>query len=377
MRDVAQIWWKDITGPMVFINDITGLLLETSFVVRVPDDLPWRHEMRTEIQEKLQAEYDYSGVSIHFVDAEAIDYSNTDIGSFILQEFALADVRREYRKKSGKTLTQYIVEKAVIGNDVLWVKGFNEAVLEKWVGFLQEYLACNPKSGRIVLEIRDNINYHTRDSIREIKYSDYINDYNLQLFSSLILDENPNYSENWKRYIAALAYHLCVTDAEVSEHFINDFDHTAQDPLDIIKAISHEPSFARRGAGKGSKHILHQCRNERDPLIKKCIWSAQLQVLFPLIEMRRMQFVESHSDELKVLLREKEIKDYDGEYIENPYDVEWGKMKFVMSAKNYDNEFYLRLTAEERKIINQFRECRNNIAHGDCCTIKQVNDILS
>ena len=93
-------------------------------------------------------------------------------------------------------------------------------------------------------------------------------------------------------------------------------------------------------------------------------------------ELGRREFIDLHHDEIKVWLREKNITDFDGEYIENPYDVEWGKIKFAMSARNSDYQYYLYLSQEERNAILLYSACRNTIAHGDCCSLKQMNEIL-
>ena len=102
MQELSQIWWQEITGPKTFVSNVTERLLEASIIVKVPDDLPWRHEMRQEIQSELREQYDYAEISIIPIDAEEDVEKNTEIDAFILKRFALGDVARQYRKKSGK-----------------------------------------------------------------------------------------------------------------------------------------------------------------------------------------------------------------------------------------------------------------------------------
>ena len=376
MQESSQIWWQEITGPKTFAAEVTEHLLDSSVIVRVPDDLPWRHEMRQEIQSELRERYDYSEISLISVDAETDIRDGTDIGEYILENFALGDVARQYRKKSGKSIPQYVVQKNILQNDVLWVKGLTESTVDGWLDFLLEFNACNPKSGRIVLEIRDGITCAKQSAVPEIDYSSYISDNNLQLFNSILLDRISDVSGDWKRYVSALAASLCETDAEISEYFIREFDGQMTEPISILEAIAEDCEYTRRGAAAGSKHILSLVRKGQMSLIEKRIWKAQLQVLFPLVEAKRIAMIEGIKDELEALLDMREIKQF-GEPIENPYDFEWGTLFYAMKLTNLADEYYLKsLTRSDREIIRRFRDYRNNLAHGECCKADEVGDII-
>ena len=377
MQESSQIWWQEITGPKTFISDVTERLLAESVIVKVPDDLPWRHEMRQEIQSELRAQYDYSEISVIPIDAEEDVGENADIDAYILERFAMGDVARQYRKKSGKSITQYIVQKNVLQDDVLWVKGLTATTVKKWIDFLLSFNACNPKNGRIVLEIRDDLPYPKQNAVEELDYSSYISDNNLQLFNSILLDRMPIISESWKRYISALAARLCETDAEIAEYFINECEQQAADPIGILKVISQDPDYARRGASEGSKHILSLVRNDCISQIEKRIWRAQLQVLFPIVEAERINLIERIKHDLAAMIEVREIKQF-GESIENPFDFEWGTLFYAMKLTNINDEYYLKsLTKADRDEIRRFRDYRNNLAHGDCCTVSQVDEILA
>ena len=377
MQESSQIWWQEITGPKTFVSNVTERLLEASVIVKVPDDLPWRHEMRQEIQSELREQYDYAEISIIPIDAEEDVEENTEIDAFILERFALGDVARQYRKKSGKSITQYIVQKNVLQNDVLWVKGLTEKTIKPWMDFLLAFNDCCPKNGRIVLEIRDSIQYVKQDTIEEIDYSSYISDNNLQLFNSILLDRMPTISEVWKRYLSALAACLCETDAEIAEYFLNEYAQQTADPIRVLEAIAHDPDYSRRGAADGSSHILSPVRHKCTSQIERRIWKAQLQVLFPVVEAERINLIERIKHDLTAMISVREIRQY-GESIVNPYDFEWGTLFYAMKLTNINEEYYLKsLSKAEREEIRRFRDYRNNLAHGDCCTVTQVSEILA
>lgn len=377
MQESSQIWWQEITGPKTFVSNVTERLLEASVIVKVPDDLPWRHEMRQEIQSELREQYDYAEISIIPIDAEEDVEENTEIDAFILERFALGDVARQYRKKSGKSITQYIVQKNVLQNDVLWVKGITEKMIKPWMDFLLAFNACCPKNGRIVLEIRDSIQYVKQNTIEEIDYSSYISDNNLQLFNSILLDRMPTISEVLKRYLSALAACLCETDAEIAEYFLNEYAQQTADPIRVLEAIAQDPDYSRRGAADGSSHILSLVRHKCTPQIERRIWKAQLQVLFPVVEAERINLIERIKHDLTAMISVREIRQY-GESIVNPYDFEWGTLFYAMKLTNINEEYYLKsLSKAEREEIRRFRDYRNNLAHGDCCTVTQVSEILA
>lgn len=377
MQESSQIWWQEITGPKTFVSNVTERLLEASVIVKVPDDLPWRHEMRQEIQSELREQYDYAEISIIPIDAEEDVEENTEIDAFILERFALGDVARQYRKKSGKSITQYIVQKNVLQNDVLWVKGITEKTIKPWRDFLLAFNACCPKNGRIVLEIRDSIQYVKQNTIEEIDYSSYISDNNLQLFNSILLDRMPTISEVWKRYLSALAACLCETDAEIAEYFLNEYAQQTADPIRVLEAIAQDPDYSRRGAADGSSHILSLVRHKCTSQIERRIWKAQLQVLFPVVEAERINLIERIKHDLTAMISVREIRQY-GESIVNPYDFEWGTLFYAMKLTNINEEYYLKsLSKAEREEIRRFRDYRNNLAHGDCCTVTQVSEILA
>ena len=376
MQDTSQIWWREITGPRSFVLAVAERLQETSLIVRVPDDLPWRHEMRQEIESELREQYDYADISVISIDAEEEVAGDEDVSSYILKRFALGEVTRQYRKKSGKSIPQYIVEKQILKNNILWIKGISREALPKWLNFLCEYHACDPQDGRVVLEIRDDIVFQHPYSIEEITYSSLISEYHLQLFCSILTDRIEGYSEDWKRYIATLAAHLCETDAEIAEYYIGSFDHYQMEPQEILSEIAQDQDYSRRGAARSSHHILSLVRAEESSKIQKRIWEAQLQTLFPVVESMRITLIERIEEELRVLLNAQEIVQF-GERVESPHDVEWGTLSYVMTLSNLNNEYYLKsITGEDRKKIRQIRDLRNNLAHGDCCSASETALIL-
>ena len=102
-----------------------------------------------------------------------------------------------------------------------------------------------------------------------------------------------------------------------------------------------------------------------------------MQVLFPVVEAERINLIERIKHDLTAMISVREIRQY-GESIVNPYDFEWGTLFYAMKLTNINEEYYLKsLSKAEREEIRRFRDYRNNLAHGDCCTVTQVSEILA
>lgn len=377
MQDTSQIWWREITGPRSFILSVAERLQEASLIVRVPDDLPWRHEMRREIESELREQYDYADISVIAIDAEEEVDAGEDVASYILNRFALGDVARQYRKKSGKSITQYIVEKQVLKKNILWIKGIGREAVPKWLEFVCAYHACTPQNGRVVLEVRDDIPYRRPDAVEEIKYSSLVSEYHLQLFCSILMDRMEDYSEDWKRYVSTLAAHLCETDAEIAEYYIRSFEHNQMEPHEILSDIAQDAEYSRRGASASSRHVLSLVRSGETPKLQKRIWEAQLQTLFPIVESIRVTLIDRIKDDLTHYIETQGLEQF-GEPIASVYDVEWGLLSHLAWRQDSDYEYYLKtLTRADRAMIQKMRDLRNNLAHGNSCEISQVVHLLS
>ena len=302
-------------------------------------------------------------IGIRFIDAVDMNIGNTDPGRFLLDQFGLREVQNSYRSRSGQTIQNYLVKQEVLKNLVVWVKGLTEMQAEQWIKFCRDYRVKDLNHGLFVIECSRYPEKLETGGLARVIFGNWVRQYDLQLFNSILLDSQRFYSDGWKRYVATLASYLCVNDAEISERYIRFSDFKREDPIMGFERILECGEFERRGADVESSHILALCRQQNYEELGRRIWAAQLQVLFPIIEMRRTQIVSLLHHEIDRCLSTGKIKQF-GEVIDNPADVEFGTMVYMMALSDTNGYRSLYVADESlRKEIHFLRECRNTLAH--------------
>ncbi len=373
----AEFWWSNITGPQAVVSQVADLLLEKRMVVlTVPADLPWRHDMRSIIETNLRMKSSFPTMIIETIDAEDDCPPEADLGRFLLQRFAPRRVQNAYREGSGMTIQEYIIQNGVLKNTIVWVKGVDPNQAKRWLGFCGQYLTKGIGEGLFVVEIPGSISVPDSEHMRTVDFWDYVSSYDLQLFNSFVLDGVGGYNDHWKRYIAAVAARLCDVDAEVSEAFMRETGFMRQEPLEGMGQIVHMPEFQKRGRDQEGDHVLFHYRNENWGVLEKQVWIAQVQILFPVIEMERLQIISTWYTYLEDALQANEITQY-GTRIEDPLDLELGTLVYYMSWRDGLGNYYIYIpSAETRDRVRFLHECRNILAHLRLCSVEQVKEIL-
>lgn len=372
-----EFWWNNITGAHSLVSAVAVELLESKNVIlNVPSDIPWRHSMRSAIGTYFQEKNDLRDILIQPIDAVDDNRTLQEPGRFILSRFASSAISKGYREKSKVTIQDYISQKGVIKNQIIWVKGLSGKTAEQWVKFCKGFSPSSIADGLFVLEVQGEL--HTADTkhLKTIEFYERVSSYDVQLFNSFILDEQRVYTENWKKYISATAALVCGIDAEVSELLLRITDFKRESPIVGIQRIAEMPDFERRGASEVSDHVLWNIRNNQYDMIEHNIWAAQVQVLFPLIEMERVSIIQKWYTQIKEALDTSAIQQY-GEVVKNPIDVELGTLCYMMSRRKNPDLYLLYIPIQsDRNRIRFLHECRNLLAHVSCCSPVQISELL-
>ncbi len=384
MIDISweEFWWNNITGAHVVVSKVSDALLENKMVIlKVPSDLPWRYSMRSSIHTAFQERTNTRDVVIESLDIVDDNPQDLEPGRLLLQKYAASSISKGYREKSKVSIQDYIAQKDVIRNRIIWVKGLDETAASKWINFCKGFTPKTAAEGLFVLEVHGKITPPDNRFIEYIDFSECVSSYDVQLFNSFVLDdeESTSYkSNNWKKYISATAAMVCNVDAEVSEYLLHDVDFRCESALDGIARIAEMPEFFRRGAEAGADHVLWLYRNHKNAELMHRIWASQVQVLFPIIEMERIEIIEKYRTEIDDALHANFITQY-GEQITDPMEVELGSLCYMMSHRQSGDVYmYMLYIPEEmdRERIKFLHECRNSLAHVSCCNPDQVRKLL-
>lgn len=377
-----EFWWNNITGAHVVVSKVADALLENKMVLlKVPSDLPWRYSMRSSIHTAFQERTDARNVVIEAIDMADDNPDELEPGRFLLQKYASSAVSRGYREKSKVSIQDYIAQKEVIKNRILWIKGLDETIADKWIKFCNGFTPKTASEGLFVLEIHGNINPPDNQFIEYIDFSDCVSNYDVQLFNSFVLDEDEELaygSDIWKKYISTTVAMVCDVDAEVSELLLREVDFRKESAIDGIARISKMDEYSRRGSDADSNHVLWLYRNNKTAELNHRIWVAQVQVLFALIEMERIELIKKYRNEINNALTENHIIQY-GELITDPMEVELGTLCYMMSHRQ-ETDYYMYMLyipdETDRNRIRFLHDCRNAIAHVSICDPDQVRRLL-
>lgn len=375
-----EFWWNNITGAHSVVSLVVDALLESKMVVlKVPSDLPWRHSMRSAIHTAFQERTDTGDVVIEPIDIGDDNPQGLDPGQLLLQKYASSSVSRGYREKSKYSIQEYISQKCVINNRIIWVKGLGEVDARKWIEFCKGFTPKNASEGLFVLEVHGMITPKENKHMQYIDFSKCVSSYDVQLFNGFVLkgDEDIDYgSDIWDKYISATVATVCDTDAEVAEWLLKEVDFKCESALDGISRIADLPEFSRRGAEAGSGHVLWLYRNNKTEELNHRIWVSQVQVLFPIIEMERIEFIRKYWNKIDQALLDNCIMQYGGR-ITDPMELELGTLSYMMGARRDDYLYILYVPDEvDRDRVRFLHECRNLIAHASICEPSQVRKLL-
>lgn len=379
---MRHFWWEKITGPSMFIEKIADVLREKKAVVLVlPSDLHWRQEMRASVRSKLNNLQD-DQVYFENPDIAKDNTGNLSPGQFILNQYGSRAIGNLYRETPNNPIHSYLVQNKVLENRVLWVKGIPENQIHNWLNFINLYTMIPNHQGFFVLEIRENFQRNIPANLAFVKFRDFVTNYDIQIFNSFVISkktllEQTNLSDKWKNYISVLTANVCDLDAELSEKVIQNAILSEDSIIEVLDTLMLDNPFSVRGHEPDSTHVFKYLRTNNLDEIRNRIWKAQIQVLFPIIEMERIQIIKDWGKNIQEGI-EKYPPDQYGVIVRNAVDLEIGTLRYMIRHRSPNQEEYLIWIPDEstRDRIDFLYELRNKLAHTQICSPVEVGELL-
>lgn len=359
MMTPADFWWNEVTGPKAFVRAVAESVLDGRMTVPlVPADLPWRRAMRGAVLESLRESFADGEPYIEPVDAADECPGSEEIGEFLLGRLARPEVADVYRPQPGRAVQSYIVSNGVMDGRVVWVKGVPEGDLPKWLAFAKGFGKPSLKTGLMIIESRYPLPAGQWDDLRVVEFSRLVGWRDTQAFASIALsNDGKDVSPAWRNYMASVAAHLCGANAELATALFGIGDWKARDPRELLAGL---PDAPEQGAALGRK-----------------LWAAQIETLFPIIETRRVDIIDSIRERLEEALRKKPGSGF-AKPLADPDELELGEIAYLMTARDANGLRQLYVPdAALREEVRLLRDCRNLLAHRHgCCSPRQVDFIL-
>ena len=337
--------------------------------------------MRAAVEEELKSKSGTIGnrLAIETIDGENIP-KDAEPGRWILDNVADEDIGSNYREGRGETIDAYIGRTGALAGKILWLKGLDRKQTTAWLDFSRRYQPGESQFGLVVIESRYVDDAEGMPTI--VRYGDRVSSYDVQSFARYLLDfvcEDTRYSPPWKTYIASLLAHVCDTDSELCEWIAQDADFKADGILPSLHRASVSHDFCLRGGEPESQHVLSKYRSGEMNDVSHRVWVAQVESLFPLIEIERLEIIDRIRPSLQEALDSLTVEQYKDDHkerVRNPNEVELGTLVFLMAKSRGYLGTWLKVDGALRSRIIGLSKCRNNIAHLEVCSPAQVRFLL-
>lgn len=372
--DRSAFWWMNVPGPHSAVLEAADALAGNhSVLLKVPPDTAWSETMRGVLEETYKSRtgaYDMSLTRVNAADCAP----GTDPGRFLLNRYGSPADVKQYRPGARGTVQEYLAEHGVLAHRLIWVYNINEENAEAWTKFVRGYGGAGPKNGLFVLEDMTDAGKAEGQRLRRVDLRDMISRGDVQLFVHFVLGTAGASGDAWTDYAAAVAARLCGTDAQLAAWLATDPSLRTHGALHVLQELAVD--YTGEIAGIGKDHPLHLLREGDIEALVHRIWAAQVQTLFPVIELERLALVREWEQLIQDALDAHPLERF-GVRITEAGDADLGALVHMMGTRDLDGMYALYLPDENvRDRIMFLYQCRNRLAHADICAPADVEKLL-
>ena len=364
--DVVGLWWENITGPKMLVEEIAFHLSEgKNVVLQLDGRLPWQEQVRDLVMHQLER------ARLALLEWEGGEERSEIVPRLLkrLHRNELAACPDDYEAQ-----VAYLKNERVFGNMIVWLLPVEDKEQLSLVRFLSDYRGKDlEKHGAFVAEIAAE-QYLPQLSGRTVvvRSKDYIRHGDLLLYANILADSERKFPAEQKGYIACVAANLAGKNAELIPGILEEIDFENENPADALFRLWEQ--------GYITCPDVMPDRQEVD----RRLWEAQLQSAFAGIEIERLRITGEYTADIEEAIRteywdsQKGKSGYivqHGEELQGASDVELGTLVRMMSLRrNDDKRQYLLYFPEEelRDWIIFLTDCRNSLAHHKVCTPAQI-----
>jgi hypothetical protein len=370
---VNKFWWQ-LPGPNAFITKIIDDVRDgRNVILCLPDHLPegLDYAIRSNLDESERSMW--HGLS---ATDDVVPPCNQILSFFHIEgEIGIANQIESLCKKD-----------SFIGK-ILWIQNLNKDSWPLWNDFILQYeQTCRsiplirrtvfiiPLVGEICKEAPDE-----DVTLSKRKWYGAVDSIDMLIFVNEMLRDK-QMPRLLKKMAISVITNISLWDPVLARYFV-DLDHEfIFKPTSVLEEYAKEigwvPSSADYSAYDWHSGKINSIDGERKPHsgalimdenhweINKRIWSAQVGVMFPFIEGRRQEILESLRDILKV-----PFKTRFGDIIEDLKYLEIGHIETQIANNSFP------ISYELRSFIQRLREARNALSHLEPLDFKTLMDI--
>jgi len=346
-------WW-DLPGPGAFVGRIAADLRRGASVqICLPAGT--RDGLRSALERELSRDQE---VVLDTLEARPHLRPVDDVARF----FGIAETPGQ-----GMSAQRLLSSHCAQGR-FLWVHNFaNESWLD-WQSFLEDFQAATREVGlheRLLLileppatkraQCREDVELSLRTWDRCVSFTD------AYLYAALLLQDR-DIAPVARELMIAIIVRLGLSDTSTIECLAERNLGELLDPWEVLREIgvragwagSEMPSWASGSSavvdGKEYVHSAWLVLHGGEDQVRRRMWQAQIQVLFPFVEERRQELLESCKELLRVPFLTK-----NGHLISDVSDLEIGHIEYQL----YEREAQLNL----RQFAGLLKGIRNDLSH--------------
>ena len=167
-----------------------------------------------------------------------------------------------------------------------------------------------------------------------------------------------NVVRTMRSLLATTVARVAAWDVETAERLLNEEKEVILNPRSMLRSFAREKSWTPdtpvrwdlgTASKDGSSHAALASLDEPPREIRRRIWAAQLSVLLPAIDRRRIEIIEEHYEQLAVRLK------LEGSETDDPLDLDVGKLTHLINRPGFDDAIY--------RQISEMNSWRNDLAH--------------
>lgn len=371
MIDPGAFWWEEVAGPARLVEEIEAALADgASVVCQMSASMSFRREFRAMIEHWLSFR-DIMAVSIDCAGVEA----GSDQTAFLLRQLQ-PNLLNDYRRRRS---ARYLQEKDLLRGKLLWLHGLPAEQLQIWVDYLCQW----DSGGLFLVEAEREYPVEVSGAVKVFDDCSYIRKDDLRLYASVLAEHYLDEPAGVKQYAVELAAALCVTDGELAETLVRQWTLAREDPVALLRRLA-DP------ANREPWHPFSLLQTGDEASLRYRIWSAQVRVGYPRIELERLHLIRRWYQEIREALQTpyrneyngtaQRFCTYDGEPIEDPYELEIGVLVRLSSLRRFDDttqRLFRIPDPRSRDRLYLLRDCRNNLAHMDICEPEVFYELVS
>lgn len=349
MQNASALWWKQTASPAALLARIQADLdAGKSLILYQSETLPWSSDFLKAIQDHILAHDAYRRL-------EKIS-SRPDPFRLLKETYVPASLQLKYRPgmDPGSYLAQYGQD---LHNRCIWVRHVKKEELPLWQQVISSYLqnTQNKDKAIFILETSCPAGKPVR-LIEDYDLSKTSGWFDFHVFCTL-LASSFSLEPLWKLYLAEVLSSTAMSDPELASLMPEQLEDCLKDPYSVLKKRIRNESHQN---GLPFPDLPDQSTVDRD------LWSAQLRVLFPLIEQFRKTIIENNARYLSRFVP-LEAPCF---VIEDVHDLEIGHLAHLLGNGQFRlwNDFY--------SVFPSFQRARNLLAHLNPVSWQDVQIIL-